>query len=249
MLKYTTSSFIEKIKQKDKERNINYDYSKFSYEGTYKKSTIICKIHGEFKMTPNNRLNGQDCYHCGKIKNIKPLYLRKLNFLERVKHTKYSYEDFIFINSNTPSIVICPTHGKFNMAPKHLQLGHGCKECSYLLSGHRKEDWIKRVKGRKGIFYILECSNNNEKFYKIGITSLSVKERYRKKGYMPYIYTIVKEIVSEDLEFIWNLESKFKKYYREYKYKPLFPFPGSVYECFNKIENYEKIINNWGEAK
>lgn len=242
MLKYTTESFIKKVKEKDKEKNIQYDYSKFEYKGTQKKSTIICPLHGEFQMCPNNRLNGQDCYHCGKIKNIKPVFLRKLNFLERVKHTKYSFEKFDFINSNIPGIVICPVHGEFKMAAKHLQLGHGCKECSHLLSGYRKSDWINRSKNRTGIFYILECEGNNEKFYKVGITSISVKERYRKKGYMPYNYKILKEINSTDLEYIWNLENKFKKYYKINRYKPLIPFAGSIYECFNKLENYERNI-------
>lgn len=245
MLKYTTESFIKKIKQKDQERNVKYDYSKFQYKGTQKKSIIICPLHGEFEMCPNNRLNGQDCYYCGKIKNIKPVFLRKLNFLERVKYTKYSFEKFEFINSHIPGIVICPIHGEFKMAAKHLQLGHGCKECGHLLSGYRKSDWSTRCKGRKGIFYILECIGNDEKFFKVGITSISVKERYRKTGYMPYTYKIIKEVISEDLEYIWDLENKIKKENREKRYNPQIPFPGSKYECFNELIN----LPNWGEAK
>lgn len=232
MLKYTTKEFIEKLIINDKKNNINYDYSKFEYKGTFIKSTIICKKHGEFQMKPNNRLNGQECYYCGKIKNIKPVLIRQKDFFKKMTNTKYLFKKFIFVNAHTPGIVTCTLHGDFNMAPKHLARGHGCKECGHLFSGYRKSDWVKKSKQKKGIFYLLKCTGNNEIFYKVGITSISVKERYRKKNYMPYDYSILKEIVSDDLNFIWELENKVKKENRTNRYNPLIKFPGSKYECF-----------------
>ena len=82
-------------------------------------------------------------------------------------------------------------------------------------------------------FILWYFEHKTEKFYKIGITSISVKERYRKKDYMPYNYTIIKEIVSEDLNYIWELESKIKNNNKTNRYKPLISFPGSKFECFS----------------
>lgn len=43
-----------------------FDYSKVNYENTRKQVIIICKIHGEFKQTPNDHLSGYGCTKCGK---------------------------------------------------------------------------------------------------------------------------------------------------------------------------------------
>lgn len=42
----------------------NHDHSKVIYNRAKDKITIICKTHGEFRMTPDNYLNGQDCPGC-----------------------------------------------------------------------------------------------------------------------------------------------------------------------------------------
>jgi len=57
----TTEEWIEKA------RNIHgdkYDYSKVEYINCIEKVIIICKIHGEFKQTPNSHLNGCGCPFC-----------------------------------------------------------------------------------------------------------------------------------------------------------------------------------------
>ena len=46
--------------------------------------------------------------------------------------------------------------------------------------------------------------DKNEEFYKIGITGRGIKERYPYYSNLPYSWEIVEEIVSLDLEFIWN---------------------------------------------
>jgi len=41
-----------------------YDYSKLEYTGNKDLSTIICRLHGEFKQTPIKHLYGQNCPKC-----------------------------------------------------------------------------------------------------------------------------------------------------------------------------------------
>ena len=239
----TTKQFIREVKALDRKRGDNYDYSKYTYRGVMKKSTVICKEHGKFLINANNRLNGQGCPTCGKIKNVKPVGLRETAFKKKVD-SRYDLSEFVFTNYHNKSTVICPTHGRFQMAPKHLTRGHGCKSCGYSLSNHKKSDWIKRADKRAGIFYIIRCFKGKESFYKLGITCVGIKERYRKPENMPYSYEIVKEIISHDLEFIWNLESKLKQHIKV-RNIPKISFNGCVTECFTNLKeimNYLKKV-------
>lgn len=56
-----TELFIQKAKKIHGER---YDYSKSQYDTTKKQLTIICPIHGEFKQTPSDHLQGASCRRC-----------------------------------------------------------------------------------------------------------------------------------------------------------------------------------------
>lgn len=68
--------FIEKAIKKHGNR---YDYSKVFYKGSHVNTTIICKIHGEFKQTPTTHLSKGGCRHCGyksaiRLKKKKDLF-------------------------------------------------------------------------------------------------------------------------------------------------------------------------------
>jgi hypothetical protein len=83
--KYTTEDFIKKIKELN-----DYDYSDFEYINAHKKSTVICKKHGEFQIRPNDLLNGHGCPNCRNSKGEN----RILNFLKKnkikfIKEKKY----------------------------------------------------------------------------------------------------------------------------------------------------------------
>ena len=106
-----------------------------------------------------------------------------------------------------------------------------------MLNNKRFEDWVKYRPDNPGIFYVLECWNNKEKFYKIGITTKnSVEERYgrKRKTMMPYQYKILIEEKSFDKRYIWDKEIEYKKRLSPFHYSPSIPFNGSVTECFKK---------------
>ena len=48
-----------------------YDYSSVIYEGYRIPVTIICKIHGEFKMDPSHHVRGSGCYSCNTYRSSK----------------------------------------------------------------------------------------------------------------------------------------------------------------------------------
>lgn len=86
-----------------------------------------------------------------------------------------------------------------------------------------------------GILYVLECFNDNERFYKIGITSNSIRRRYHSKASMPYLYSVVKEIIGDPIE-IYDLETKLHQLNKENKYVPSVSFAGHATECFSKYK-------------
>lgn len=73
---YTLKDFITKAKIK---HNNLYTYKNFTYNGTYSKSLITCKQHGDFKQCSNDHLNGVGCPICKLSKGE----LKIKNFLEK----------------------------------------------------------------------------------------------------------------------------------------------------------------------
>lgn len=59
--RYTKSYFIKKSKKIHLDK---FDYSQVIYENAFKKVTIICKKHGEFKQKPAMHMQGQGCPSC-----------------------------------------------------------------------------------------------------------------------------------------------------------------------------------------
>ena len=111
--------------------------------------------------------------------------------------------------------------------------GSGCPSCAKENFGWSKTSFKKSCQKNNGlgIFYIIKCFNDTEEFYKIGITSKSIKKRFCNKQTMPYKYQVLQEI--EDIsENIWDFEVFFKrlKFFRHYT--PNIPFGGSLTECY-----------------
>lgn len=117
--------------------------------------------------------------------------------------------------------------------------GHGCPTCKNENNGWTRLKFKKHCLKNKnglGIFYIIRCFDENEEFYKFGITSRSVKKRYSVKRDMPYKYEVIQEF-SGLPENIWDFEKYLKQNTREFKYKPIKDFPGSFTECI-RYENF-----------
>lgn len=235
---FNTEIFIERS---NKIHNNFYDYSKVKYKDNNTKVLITCPIHGDFEQIPRSHFKGIGCKKCGNIKNRK-----KSNTEEFIKKSiklhgnTYDYSLVEYKNSGKKVTIICKKHGKFFQEPRIHLSKCGCPKCNKYV-GYSKNQWIKYNEGNEGRLYIIKCNEENEEFYKIGITGRSIKERYPYYSNLPYSWEIVEEIVSLDLEFIWNLEKKLKNILKEYNYKPLKKFPGSSVECFKSINKLKEV--------
>lgn len=226
----TTEQFIKKAKLVHGDK---YDYSKICYVGTNDKVIITCKKHGDFKQSPNTHTKGSGCSKCSNINKIKKSPFTSEEFIEKatVKHNDlYSYGKVDYINSQTRVTITCSIHGDFKQKPNAHLTGEGCPKCGKE-SHWRRSDYVKKANGRICTFYTIRCFNEEESFYKIGITMRSIKKRYYNIKTMPYAYEIISEIFGE-AEFIWNLEKEEKRKLKGFSYQPNIPFAGSKTECF-----------------
>lgn len=103
-----------------------YDYSKVNYKTGKDNVTIICPIHGEFPQRPDHHLSGKGCKQCNyKIPTTEEFILRA----KEIHGDKYCYDDTIYVNRDTPVIIECPEHGKFQQrAADHYRFG--CSQCA-----------------------------------------------------------------------------------------------------------------------
>lgn len=213
-----------------------YTYPNFIPCKAKDKIDILCKCHGLFQQSYDSHLNKMaGCPECSKLELGAYKKLNIEQFIERAKSIHgniYDYSKVKYISYAKKVEIICPDHGSFLQTPNNHLYGKKCNICSKENNSFQKERFIK-TKCKTAIFYVLKCFNDNEEFYKIGITTKSVKYRYNTSSLMPYQYEILKTI-EDTPENIWNMEYKYKKKLKEYRYTPLIKFNGSLTECFSK---------------
>lgn len=149
-----------------------YDYSKFVYNGWDKKSSIICKIHGEFKQIPYNHLR-HGCRLCGTmIAKSKKLCVKEdvIDSFNSVHLFQYDYSKFSYTKAKIHSVVTCYLHGDFKITPDNHKCGSGCKYCAKLNKPLRSD-----LYKRGGCVYLAEIKIGGKVFYKIGLTNTLTK--------------------------------------------------------------------------
>lgn len=120
----TTEEVVSRFR---KIRGNTYDYSKVEYCGAREYVIITCKLHGDFKQTPNNHLEGDGCPTCaGKDLNTK----RVIANLRKVHGYTYDYSLIDFKGTRTKLTIICKKHGVFFQRYHDHLKGHGCQKCS-----------------------------------------------------------------------------------------------------------------------
>lgn len=214
-----------------------YKYPFNDYKNTSTKIKILCHIHGVFHQTPNSHLNGSGCGQCGSIKAGEKNQLGRENFIKKSKLThgdKYNYDLVDYKTSFDEVTIECIEHGYFNQIPNSHLSGYGCIECARMLTGWNRTNFVYRCnrKNVDGQLYLVRCSNINESFYKIGITSQkSINHRFRKS--MPYAVELI-SIFKGDPAFVWNKEKDIHRELKNKRYHPLIDFHGMT-ECFSEL--------------
>lgn len=245
MKKLTTEKFI--ICASLKHKNF-YKYTNSVYTTSRNSIIITCPLHGDFLQKANNHLNGAGCTKCKINKVIKSRVLTLESFVIRaniIHKFKYNYTNSIYINNRIKINIHCPVHGNFLQVPDSHLNGNGCSKCAYseFNGGWKMSQWKISGELSKNFesfkVYIIKCWNENEEFYKIGRTFVSVKDRFKYK--LPYNYKILK-IIEGTADYIYNLENKLKTNNNQHKYIPLKKFGGNN-ECFKQLNNV-KLYNN-----
>lgn len=134
------------------------------------------------------------------------------------------------------------------MAGKHIS-GQGCPECAKYLYGYDRTAFLKRASKNmegKALYYVLECFNEEERFLKVGITTKSVEERYRKKNSMPYDFT-VQYIGEQEAGLIYDIEKEIFKTMFSNKYFPGIDFQGKT-ECIeiSSLQHLREFLQQSG---
>jgi len=111
-----------------------YDYSLVEYRNAKTNIKIICKIHGEFEITPNKHLSGGGCQKCGRQIISKKLMYPLNKYLEEVNEiydNKYDYSKVKWEGTDKKIIIICPEHNiEFTtLAKDHRDKRIECREC------------------------------------------------------------------------------------------------------------------------
>ena len=126
----------------------------------------------------------------------------------------------------------------FTQAPAHHVNGkNGCELCKSKNLTWSKENFVSTYHHKQCTFYIIQCISSTESFYKIGITSRTIKDRYNKYNLLPYQYKIILDY-KDTAENVWDLEYNFKIILKQFYYKPLKEFPGCLTETF-QLENQQ----------
>lgn len=214
-----------------------YDYSKSVYINNRTKLTIICKIHGEFTQRPGAHLRGASCPTCGTISTANKRRVSLNDFIQKanlVHNNKYTYKKADYLTTDTKVIITCFQHGDFKQTPYHHLKGRGCPGCAEYGFNQNKP----------GVLYYLKVTKNKSVFYKIGITNLSVQQRFGKD--MEYI-KILKQTIYQNGKEAYLEEQRILRKYKKYRYKGPDLLKSGNTELFTKdilnMNNLNKNIN------
>lgn len=117
--------FIKKCKEKHGDV---YDYSKTFYTTSRDFITITCRLHGDFVQQANVHLSkGCGCPKCKLgIRKTTSDFVAQASFVHK---GKYSYENVVYVNKQTPVCITCATHGSFWQRPNDHLSGSNCPSC------------------------------------------------------------------------------------------------------------------------
>jgi hypothetical protein len=157
-----------------------YDYSKAEYTNYTSVLTIGCPIHGDFRQRAGYHLRGAGCQVCGWESIGSHTTLSTSDFIQKGRHKHgavYDYSETEYIGSRLKLTIICPTHGRFEQrASRHLSGDYiPCPECS---TENRLYNGSGVYLDVPTIVYYVRFGDAGINYYKVGITSRDVKQRF-----------------------------------------------------------------------
>lgn len=220
-----------------------YNYSLVNYKNSHSKIEIICLLHGVFKQTAGSHKGGSGCPLCAGNYTLETNEV--IQQFKIIHGDRYEYSKVEYVGAFKEVVITCKVHGEFKQMPRTHKKGSGCPKCAITID-HTKGSYIEFCKmyaSGESHLYVIQCFDENELFYKVGISYYGANLRFNSKGKMPYNFKILNEIKG-DVELVWNLEKKIHKLLKHYRVVPMKAFHGST-ECFREIpEKVKEIIKN-----
>jgi very-short-patch-repair endonuclease len=161
----------------------NYDYSKFTYNGSKVKGIITYPEHGDFKQLATVHLQGKGCPKCVRMSTEKMLII-----FGAIHGAKYDYSKFKYQGYSTKSTIICKTHGEFQQTPYNHKQGKGCPKCK----NSKGESKVKQFLDNRRIEYLPEhrfedCRDKRSLPFDFYIPSKNLIIEYDgKQHFIPY---------------------------------------------------------------
>ena len=237
--------YKEQLEQVHKDKNYTFVF-KNKKIATRDKLEVICPIteHGSFNTMLRNLLNGHGCSICGNTKagQVRQAKKDETYFWNKIDEidlkNEIDYSKVIFKSMSDKITLICKKcNYEWETTPTiHICYKYKCNACRYINCDtvFVEQGFVDRCKNNIGTLYIIRCFNENEEFYKIGITSMTVKQRFRAKQLLPYNYEIIYQL-HVNPKIVFNKEKTIKNYILKHnmQYKPSISFGGET-ECFDK---------------
>ena len=229
------------IKHKDK----GYTYPNLKSSVSYStKIDIICPLHGSFKQTVGKHMNGHGCSICSFTAAGDKKTQQWLKTVEEYIQNELKDDSLVsFVSSENvyksldKFTFTCKTHGIFYKSISNFRAGQRCPTCnSQKIRIWSKQSYSEKCKLQyNGItnLYCIRCFNENEEFYKVGITIHSnIYKRFLKHKF-PYQLEVI-SFITGNVDDMIKLEKDIHKSTSCFRYKPLLNFKGSKTECFTR---------------
>lgn len=220
----TNEEFLKRVKIFNKDLDILEVYKGYHKHLLFRNKYGLCKLPPEYLMSGSE---GTLRVAVNKTEYMKSQFIEKHG-------SKYTYPNFIYNGNREYAKINCKDHGEFEQLTDVHLMGSGCPKCANKnrLSGFSRSEFTLIAKDRTCVFYIIECFKDGERFYKMGITSHTVKKRYDTILKMPYNYEVI--IVHNDSNAgnVWDIEMFFKLEYKGFQFETNNYFKGSITECY-----------------
>lgn len=232
------------------EKNKDFKAGLFTLESNYVGALTQLLVSNKFglcKMLSSNLLNGASPNSQSAI-NKTDYFINEA--IEKHGDT-YKYDKVDYKGCFNKVEIYCKVHKEyFSQTPASHTQGAGCNKCGNITIGeHMKEKtsgwsygrWEKAGRNSKDFdsykVYIIKCWNDEETFYKIGRTFVTLKRRFGNTPniLLPYNFKVLKLFTHKtDGVKMGEIEKQIQKDNKEHKYLPKIHFNGK-YECFSKI--------------
>lgn len=149
---------------------------------------------------------------------------------------EYDLSRVVYIKSRKPRIIGCKYHGWFKVKGTTKNYKIKCPKCAFKYNKSYNHLNKTRLLKKQTYLYFVNYYDDNENFYKIGLT-VDLKKRLRR---VPYKYKII-NVFKLDSFNAYFLEQNLLKYHWKHSYSPKKNFGGYT-ECFSKLMLYNEKI-------